>query len=82
MGEKKARRKPHTNKLHTSYEISGDVAKKINKFCPKCGEGANMAKHKDRWTCGKCLYTEFASKGSEAHKESKKEEKSSEDKKE
>ncbi len=29
------------------------------KFCSKCG--AKMASHADRFTCGKCHYTEFKS---------------------
>ena len=28
------------------------------KTCPKCGPGVFMASHKDRWTCGKCKYSE------------------------
>ena len=28
-----------------------------NKLCPKCK--VFMAKHKERWTCGTCHYTEF-----------------------
>lgn len=30
--------------------------------CPKCGNGTFMAKHKNRNSCGKCGYTEFAKK--------------------
>ncbi|MGC8675928.1 MAG: 30S ribosomal protein S27ae [Candidatus Micrarchaeia archaeon] len=30
------------------------------KFCPKCG--ARMAEHADRFTCGKCGYTEWKEK--------------------
>ncbi len=37
--------------------------KPASKFCPKCG--SRMAEHKDRFTCGKCHYTEFkVNKGS------------------
>ncbi|MGC8538619.1 MAG: 30S ribosomal protein S27ae [Candidatus Micrarchaeia archaeon] len=33
-------------------------------MCPKCG--SRMAEHADRFTCGKCGYTEWkASKGSD-----------------
>ncbi len=28
------------------------------RFCPKCGPGVHLAKHKDRWSCGKCGYME------------------------
>ncbi|MGB9732636.1 MAG: 30S ribosomal protein S27ae [Candidatus Micrarchaeia archaeon] len=30
---------------------------KPGKFCPKCG--SRMAEHEDRYTCGKCGYTEW-----------------------
>lgn len=30
------------------------------KACPKCS--SRMAEHKDRFTCGKCGYTEFKQK--------------------
>ncbi len=41
------------------YVKEGDKLTKKNKECPKCGAGVFMAAHKDRWTCGKCHYTEF-----------------------
>ena len=31
-------------------------------FCPKCGPGIFLGKHKDRQTCGKCGYTVFNTK--------------------
>jgi small subunit ribosomal protein S27Ae len=34
-------------------------AYKPGKMCPKCG--SRMAEHSDRYTCGKCGYTEFKS---------------------
>jgi small subunit ribosomal protein S27Ae len=40
------------------FEVSGNSVKKKNKTCPKCGPGTFMASHKDRWTCGKCKYSE------------------------
>lgn len=49
------------------YESSGGLKRK-NKSCPKCGQGTFMAQHKDRYTCGKCNYSEFISK-SEQKKE-------------
>ncbi|MCL4381874.1 30S ribosomal protein S27ae [Candidatus Marsarchaeota archaeon] len=30
------------------------------KACPKCGSG--MGEHSDRYSCGRCGYTEFKSK--------------------
>jgi ubiquitin-small subunit ribosomal protein S27Ae len=51
------KRKP-ANRLGKVYEMSGSGLKRKNKYCPKCGTGFFMANHKDRWTCGKCGYTE------------------------
>ncbi len=34
--------------------------KQGSKYCPKCG--ARMADHANRFTCGRCKYTEFKSK--------------------
>ena len=56
--EKKEKKPRATSKKYTLYD--GD--KRKNLFCPKCGVGVFMARHKDRTTCGKCGYTEFQSK--------------------
>ena len=42
-----------------AYGKKNEKLEVINKTCPKCGSGVFMAKHKDRWTCGTCHYTEF-----------------------
>lgn len=42
-----------------NYQISGNKLERKNKFCPKCGMGIFMAKHKDRLVCGNCNYVEF-----------------------
>lgn len=55
---KKKRKPKRSVKPHEMYEGS----KPKNRFCPKCGRGVFMARHADRWTCGKCSYTEFISK--------------------
>ena len=47
-----------TSQKWKMYEKKGDKLEK-NKTCPKCGSGVFMAKHKDRYTCGTCHYTEF-----------------------
>jgi small subunit ribosomal protein S27Ae len=51
-------KKGKSYKINRLYEISGNHANKKNKTCPKCGPGIFMANHKDRWTCGKCKYSE------------------------
>ncbi len=39
------------------YSIEGDKLVLKKRKCPRCG--SFMAEHKDRWTCGKCGYTDF-----------------------
>lgn len=42
-----------------------NIAKALkNKRCPKCN--SIMAKHVNRWYCGKCHYTEFIKASSSA----------------
>jgi len=47
--------------MRTLYNVSGGKLERKNRTCPKCGEGVFMAKHSNRWTCGKCGYSEFKS---------------------
>ncbi len=56
---KSEKSKKQGRKLSSLYEMSGDIIKRKNKFCPKCGSGTFMGKHKDRLACGKCQYVEF-----------------------
>ena len=48
--------------LYTVYKASGSKVDRLNKFCPKCGDGFLMAEHPNRRTCGKCTYTEIKTK--------------------
>jgi len=37
------------------YKITDGKAERLRKDCPgDCGPGVRMAKHKDRWHCGRC----------------------------
>ena len=56
MSKKKPAKKKSEIKISSFYDSNG---KRIHKVCPKCGAGVFMAEHKDRWSCGKCGYTEF-----------------------
>jgi len=59
----KKEKKPRKEiKAHEHYEVSNGKLSRKNKFCPKCGSAVFMARHKDRWTCGQCSYTEFEKK--------------------
>jgi len=59
MAKKKDRKKKPGSHKYQHYEAKGDKVERKQKFCPKCGVGVFMAKHKDRETCGQCGYTEF-----------------------
>ena len=59
MAKKKNKPKAHPVHIYKLYEVNGDQLKRKTQFCPKCGVGVYLAKHKDRLTCGKCGYTEF-----------------------
>lgn len=55
---KKITKRPRTKKS-ALYKIDGDKITRLSRFCPKCGAGVFMAKHKDgRYACGKCGYME------------------------
>jgi len=59
--EKKAADKKKTKRIKKSsfYKIEEDKIVRDHKCCPKCGSGVFLASHKDRFTCGKCQYTEW-----------------------
>lgn len=59
----KKKRKPHKpSKRWEKYQIEAGSIKKTQRECPRCGSGVFLAKHKNRLTCGRCSYTEFAKK--------------------
>lgn len=45
--------------VYKFYKISNSTIERTKRECPRCGKGIFMADHKDRYTCGKCGYTEF-----------------------
>ena len=63
MAEKsKEGKKKHVNKPTSKKYSLYASGKATHKHCPKCGQGVFLAQHKDRQSCGKCGYTEFARK--------------------
>ena len=56
MGEKEQGR---VSKL---YKIEGKRLIHLRPFCPRCGVGTFMAEHENRFSCGKCGYTEYKAK--------------------
>ena len=66
MAKKKSiKAKKKSIKKGNLYEISEGKIKRKNRFCPKCGDGVFLAKHANRWSCGKCGYTESIRKAKE-----------------
>ncbi len=45
--------------VYKFYKIDNTAIERIKRECPRCGKGIFMADHKDRYSCGKCGYTEF-----------------------
>ena len=60
MADKKKEQKK-TKRISKSifYKVSDNKLERVRKNCPKCGAGVFLAEHKDRFSCGKCGYTEF-----------------------
>ena len=44
------------------FKVEGDKITRLRRHCPKCGDGFFLAEHKNRFSCGKCGYTEFKSR--------------------
>ena len=59
MANKKEKKKTVRVKKSKFYKVEDDKLIRTRKTCPKCGPGVFMAEHSDRFTCGKCGYTEF-----------------------
>jgi small subunit ribosomal protein S27Ae len=45
------------------FKVEGDKINRVRRHCPKCGPAVFIAEHKDRFSCGKCGYTEFKGGG-------------------
>ena len=45
--------------IYKFYIVQGDKVTRTRRDCPRCGKGTFMAEHKNRFTCGKCSFTEF-----------------------
>ena len=61
MADKKSGTKGEFS-VYKFYKVQGDKVSKTKRDCPRCGKGTFMAEHKDRFTCGKCGFTEFMHK--------------------
>jgi small subunit ribosomal protein S27Ae len=46
-------------KKYEFFKIEGGNINRFRRHCPKCGPAVFLADHKDRFSCGKCGYTEY-----------------------
>ncbi len=55
------KKKPKSRPYHVwkLYKVENGKIVRLRKSCPICGPGVYLAEHKDRWTCGRCGYTEW-----------------------
>ncbi|MGP6220045.1 30S ribosomal protein S27ae [Caldiplasma sukawensis] len=44
------------------YKLENNRVVRQRRNCPRCGSGVFLAEHEDRFSCGKCGYTEFKKK--------------------
>lgn len=44
-------------KQNSFFKAKEGKLERTGKACDRCGEGTFMAKHEDRWYCGKCKLT-------------------------
>lgn len=56
---KKSRKKHESKKKGLYYEAKENSLDRKKRYCPKCGPGIFLAEHSDRYSCGKCSYTEW-----------------------
>jgi ubiquitin-small subunit ribosomal protein S27Ae len=47
------------------FKVEGDKITRVRRHCPKCGSGVFLAEHKNRFSCGRCGYTEYKPGGKE-----------------
>jgi ubiquitin-small subunit ribosomal protein S27Ae len=45
--------------VYRFYKIQDSAITRNKRDCPRCGKGVFMAEHRDRYSCGKCGFTEF-----------------------
>jgi small subunit ribosomal protein S27Ae len=65
-------RKHESLKVSKYYEVRGESLGRNRDFCPRCGPGVWLSRHKGRLYCGKCGYTSLGGKRSPAEAEPEK----------
>ena len=55
----KVKRKKVSPQVRKFYSVDGNSVKLIARDCPRCGKGVFLSEHSNRFSCGKCNYTQF-----------------------
>jgi len=58
----KGKGKKRTSQKWKMYVVKDGKIVSRHRYCPRCGPGVFLAEHKDRWSCGRCGYTEWKKK--------------------
>jgi small subunit ribosomal protein S27Ae len=61
MAEKSSKKRK--KKKSEYYVVKDNKIERKKLFCPKCGAGVFLAEHADRFTCGKCSFTQWKQQG-------------------
>lgn len=46
-------------KKYEFFKVDGNKINRVRRHCMKCGPAVFLGEHKDRFSCGKCGYTEY-----------------------
>lgn len=46
-------------KKYEFFKVDGNKINRVRRHCLKCGPAVFLGEHKDRFSCGKCGYTEY-----------------------
>ncbi len=55
----KSKSKHKCTQIYKFYSIEGNKIERKRKECPRCLNATFMGEHKDRFTCGRCRFTEM-----------------------
>ena len=56
---------PNAAAKWSKYSVEDGTLVRNSEFCPRCGPGVFLAQHKDRKSCGRCVFTAVAETNSD-----------------
>jgi len=61
VSKKDKKKRVHRKNKSPLWEVKDGKVIRLNRTCPRCGEGVYLARHYNRSSCGKCGYSKFDS---------------------